>query len=355
MNKQKLSSTIFALVSKLSVFTTFFVIPHFRIFSVLRCFTGFSTLRRCMRFSVIPVIIIFSAFSQPSWGALELALNWKAEPEFGGFYAAVPLLKQQGIELKIIEGGSGTPTIQMLGAKKVPLGIVSGDELITARDRGLDLVALFAVYQSNPQGIMVREDAPWKTPDQLFAAPEATIGLQLGLPFVNYLKKKYPTMKAKLVPYQGGIGYFLAQKNYSQQCFVTAEALAAAKAGVKVRTFTLEELGFNPYLAVVAVHRDTLLKQKKDLAKIIKAFREGWESYLKQPLETDKLMNKLNPSMTLETFAESGKAQIKFVKPTDQQIIGAMTKERWSTLSGQLLELGIIKKVEKPESYFETL
>lgn len=282
----------------------------------------------------------------------ELALNWKAEPEFGGFYAAIDLLKKRGIELRILEGGSGTPTTQMLASKQVPLAIVSGDELIIARERGMDLVAIFAVYQTNPQGIMVRADSPWKTFEELLSSADATIAVQMGLPYVSFIKKKYPNFKAKFVPYLGGVGPFLSQKNYTQQCFVTAEPLSAQKAGVPTRTFTLDEIGFNPYLAVVAVHRDRL-KDKATLSTLVKAFQQGWENYLKNPAKIDQQMNKLNPSMSLQTFADAGKAQLRLVKPKPDFIVGSMTEDRWKTLSLQLQELGLIKTVQEPQSYFQ--
>ncbi|MEY4615518.1 MAG: hypothetical protein RJB66_478 [Pseudomonadota bacterium] len=305
-----------------------------------------------LRFVVFWLTLCISSLG---FSLTELALNWKAEPEFGGFYEAIPLLRNQGIELKISEGGSSSPTIQMLGAKQVPLAIVSGDELVTARDRGIDLVAVFAVYQTNPQGLMVKETTPFKTIEQLLNAPSMTIGMQMGLPYVAYLKKKFPNIKARLVPYQGGIGPFLAQKDYAQQCFVTAEALAANKAGTKVRTFTLDQVGFNPYLTVVAVHKDSLLKNKLEITKIVSAFRVGWENYLKNPIATDKLMNKLNPSMTLETFSESGKAQLSLIKPTENFAVGSMTAVRWKTLADQLKDLGLIKVVQNPDNYFINL
>ena len=78
---------------------------------------------------------------------LILQLNWKPEPEFGGFYTA----KQSGayarhnLDIDIVPGGVGTPTVQMLAAGKVPFGIISADELIIARSNGADVVALFAV------------------------------------------------------------------------------------------------------------------------------------------------------------------------------------------------------------------
>jgi NitT/TauT family transport system substrate-binding protein len=85
--------------------------------------------------------------------AAKLALNWKAEPQFGGFYQAQisGLFKKNNLDIQILEGGSGTPTIQMLAAGQVDYAVVSGDELVIAHDRGAkDLVAIFAVYQKSP-------------------------------------------------------------------------------------------------------------------------------------------------------------------------------------------------------------
>src|ERR1700688_1701782 len=76
-----------------------------------------------------------------------LALNWKPDPQFGGFYAA-------HYDMDILPGGAGTPTVQMIGAGSAEFGIVSADELVVARARGNDVVALFAVFQNCPQGIM---------------------------------------------------------------------------------------------------------------------------------------------------------------------------------------------------------
>src|SRR5713101_6332308 len=84
---------------------------------------------------------------------IRLALNWKPEPDFGGFYAAP--YQKYGLDVEILPGGAGTPTIQMVGAGSAEFGIVAADELVVARSQGNDVVALFAVFQNNPQGIMV--------------------------------------------------------------------------------------------------------------------------------------------------------------------------------------------------------
>ena len=68
-----------------------------------------------------------------------LALNWKPEPQFGGFYAAElnGEFKKRKLNVEIIPGGAGTPVIQMIGLGSVEYGLVSGDEVIIARSRGM--------------------------------------------------------------------------------------------------------------------------------------------------------------------------------------------------------------------------
>ena len=88
---------------------------------------------------------------------LRLALNWKPDPQFGGFYAAP--FEKHGLDVEILPGGAGTPTVQMIGAGSAEFGIVSADELVLARSLGNDVVALFAVFQNCPQGLMVHPPA----------------------------------------------------------------------------------------------------------------------------------------------------------------------------------------------------
>src|SRR5882672_7156902 len=83
---------------------------------------------------------------------IRLALNWKPDPEFGGFYGAD--YAKHGLAVEILPGGSGTPTVQMIGAGSAEFGIIQADELLLARARGNDVVALFASLQSSPLGIM---------------------------------------------------------------------------------------------------------------------------------------------------------------------------------------------------------
>lgn len=275
-----------------------------------------------------------------------LALNWKPEPQFGGFYAAQlnGEFKKRGLDVTIQEGGSGTPTAQMLGAGKVDFAIVSAEEIIVANDRGSKIVGLFATYQTNPQAIMTHESRGFKALKDVFAA-KGVLSIQSGLSYAQFLMSKYPQRQANIVPYSGGITNFLKDPEYSQQCFFTSEPLLAEKAGIKVKTFLVSEEGFNPYTTVVAAQAGTL-KDSKTAKAMVEAVRAGWTEYLKNPEPANKLMAGLNRSMDAETFTKSAAAQKSLIETaeTQQKSLGYMSEERWQSLLSQLKDLKIIKK-----------
>src|SRR5690606_27248462 len=123
---------------------------------------------------------------------ITLALNWKPEPQFGGFYAAelMGFFNNHKLDVNLQPVGSGTPTIQMVAAGRVGFGIVSADELLISRERGSDVIALYAVYQTSPQGIMVHKKRGFKKREDVFANT-GTLAMQAGLPYAEFLKKKY--------------------------------------------------------------------------------------------------------------------------------------------------------------------
>jgi NitT/TauT family transport system substrate-binding protein len=288
---------------------------------------------------------------------LVLALNWKPEPQFGGFYAAQfeGYYRHKGLAVDIVEGGSGTPTIQMLLAGKVDYAIVSADEVAIAHARGGgDVVALFATYQTNPQGIMTHASRGFESIEDVVHS-DGVLLWQAGLPYAQYIEKKYAPLKVVTAPYLGGIGNFQRDPAVSQQCFVTSEPLAAAAAGLKVKTFLVADSGYNPYTAVLVTRRERLQGSRAEVEGVVAAVREGWENYLEDPSPTNHRMQALNKAMSAATFAASAAAQYGLIRTDAGEKVGKMRLERWRTLVNQLLEIGVIDKPVDPGRLFVDL
>jgi NitT/TauT family transport system substrate-binding protein len=288
---------------------------------------------------------------------LRLALNWKAEPQFGGFYAAdvAGHFAANGLEVEIIEGGSGAPTIQVVGAQQVEYAIVAADEIVISHDRGAgNVVALFAVYQINPQAIMVHKSRGFKGIEDVMKN-DGTLLWQGGLPYAQFLSRKYAPVRVRTAPYLGGIGNFQNDPTISQQCFATSEPLTAARAGLEVDTFMIADSGYNPYTTVLVTTRDRLASHPDEVKRVVAAVRAGWESYLADPSATNAAMSQINKAMDAATFRDSAAVQVPMIRPEGLEQLGRMTSERWALLVQQLTELKVIRKAVNPDGLFVNL
>lgn len=304
------------------------------------------------------VFLFIGAFtvadSQPT--KLRLALNWKAEPEFGGFYESAlnGTYEKNGMEVEILPGGVGTPVIQMVEAGKVEMGISNSDEVILGRSQGAEVVSIYAVYQTSPMALLTHAERGFKELKDVFETP-GMIAAERGLPYIRFCEKKYGFKNVKVVPFLGGITQFLSDKKMTQQGFITAEPILAKKQGANPKTFLIADSGYNPYLTVVIVRKDFAAKNPDLIKKFVKATQEGWANYLKDPSIANKKMAVLNPTMDPETFKEGAKAQIPLIETSETKKfgLGYQSKERWEKLASQLLDLKVVKATFPAETYFQ--
>lgn len=283
---------------------------------------------------------------------VRMALNWVPEPEFGGFYAARAqgIYERNGLSVELIGGGSSVPVLQMVATGQVDFSVVTADEMLIGRAHGADVVPVYAIFQTSPQAIMTHAARGAKSMQDVLSG--GTLSAYPGATFTAFLKKKYGFDKTRIVPYDGGVSRFLTDKEFSQQCFATSEPLAARKQGGDPVVFKLADEGWNPYMGVVITRRALWEKSPQVVRAFVRASREGWQSYQADPGPANAVMVKLNPTMDAATFAEVAAVQRPFVEgPESQQpkpALGAMQRERWQTLIGQVVDLGLIDKGKEP-------
>lgn len=285
---------------------------------------------------------------------VKLTLDWKPEPEFGGFYAAQQSggFSRRGLEVEIKTAGPGAPTWQLVDTGKTEFAVTAADQVLIARARGADVVALFAAYQTSPQGVMAHEargfakiEDVWNSPGVL-AAENNT--------WLKYLRQKLGEPKVAVTGYSGGTAAFLARPDYSQQCFVFSEPVLARQQGGDPETFLIADAGYNPYTTVVITTGRMVRSQPQKVRAMIEACREGWRAYLDNPARTDAVIVKLNPNLDLKTCEQMGIAQRPLIETPETAAVGlgGMTAERWRTLAQQLVDLKVIDKAPPPEECF---
>jgi NitT/TauT family transport system substrate-binding protein len=300
--------------------------------------------------AVVAMLVGMSACVKHDDAKLALALNWKPEPEFGGIFEAERLdaFARRGLVVERT-GGPGAPVVQMVAAGQVAFGVASADEVVMARDRGSDVVAVFATYQTCPQGLMTHATRAIDSLEKLLKTP-GTLAVEPGLPYVKFLEQRYGFAALKVVPYSYSIAPFLQDPMLSQQVFVTAEPIAARRAGADPTVILVADSGYNPYTAVVITKGERLRGDRARVVQFVAALREGWRGYLADPAPANVAMGGLNPEMDAEAFQQAAKAQQPLIE--NSAGVGQMTAQRWSELAAQLKSLGLIGATQPAQNYF---
>ncbi len=319
-----------------------------------------------IRFHVVVLLLALSACktpevpkvgsdapSAPSLTTAKLVLNWVPEPEFGGWYAAreTGAFTRHHLDVEIVGGGAGVPVMQLVASGQADFGIAGADEVVMGRARGVDIVPLYATYQTSPQGIMVHKERGATQLADAFSS--GTLAIEPGTPYAQWLKKKYGFGKVKVVPYDGGVARFLKDPTLAQQCYVTSEPIAVKRAGAETKVFLVADDGFNPYVGVVFASSSLIAKKPDLVSEFLAATREGWRNYLDHPEGGNAVMAKLNPSMNAETFAAAAAAQRPLVENAATQAggLGVMDKARWDLLGQQLTDLALVDKPPTMPTY----
>ncbi|MCX5745490.1 MAG: ABC transporter substrate-binding protein [Proteobacteria bacterium] len=296
------------------------------------------------------------AVGDPSVKAVSLTLDWVPEPEFGGFYAAreAGAFRAQGLAVDIKPRGQGE-TWKLVAQGVTDFATTAADQVLIAREQGADVVAIFAVYQTSPQGIMVHQARGFARIDDVFTHP-GTLEAE-DVTWLKFLRRKFPDAPMKLTSNSPGIATFLANPELSKQCFVTSEPLQARTASSDPQTFLIADAGYNPYTTVVIARGEMVRKDPATIRKMILAMRAGWRAYVDDPAATNAVMGKLNPEMDASTFAASAGVQKPLIETAETQrtALGEMTAARWQTLGQQLVELAILKVAAPAEAAFVSL
>ena len=289
-----------------------------------------------------------------SAGPIDITLDWKPEPEFGGFYQAdlSGAFRTRGLDVKLKTAGAGAPTWQLVASGQTQFATTAADQVLIARSRGADVVAVFAVYQTFPQGIMAHQARGFQAIENVFKNP-GTLSAEDDT-WLKFLVKKFAPIKVTVTGYSGGVATFLAKKDFSQQCFVTSEPILAKRQGGDAQTFLIADIGYNPYTTVLITSGHTLRDHPQLVRSVVDACREGWRQYLDDPTAANAAMQKLNTEMDPQTFQEAAAAQKPLIQTaqTGSNSLGMMQAERWTELARQLVDLKVIDTAPPAEQCF---
>jgi NitT/TauT family transport system substrate-binding protein len=274
-----------------------------------------------------------------------LQLNWFPEAEHGGYYAALVhgFFAAEGLDVEIIPGGPGSPVIQKLVANQTTFVVGNADQVLTGRNQEAEVTALFAPIQMSPRCIMVHASSGIERLDEL---QNMTVALSAGRAFALYMQKKLSLEGVRVVGYPGSMAVFLNDNNFAQQGYVFSEPFIAEQQGGDPHVLMVSELGFNPYASLLITRSDTVAAKPELVAAMVRASKQGWQTYLEAPEKTNAAIHRQNEEMGLEIL-DYGATVLKDLCLPDAMPaaqLGDMTLQRWTQLRDQLAEIDLVDK-----------
>ena len=312
------------------------------------------TLQRAVGLALAGVLV-FSGCAKhetqaPGSGPFKITvqLDWVPEPEHGGLYQAQAkgYFTEAGLDVTIVPGGPNGFVLQKIATDQADIGQSDSTNTLVALSQGLPLVQIGAVFQNDPSVLMLHADNPVKTFEDLNGK---TIMARPEWAFLPYLRNKYH-ITFNIIPQNFAVANFIADKNFIQQGYYTAEPFYIVKGGAKYPKFLFAwDAGFDAYTVLVA-NRPWAERNADHLRAFMAAYIRGWKDYLENdPSPANAIMKKLNPNDTDDFLAFSRKMVVDEKLAIgrgakDDSQTGRISPERFENQIHQLEDLGIIPK-----------
>jgi NitT/TauT family transport system substrate-binding protein len=278
--------------------------------------------------------------------------NWRAEAEHGGFYLALTngIYKKYGIDCDLRMGGPQQNPSQLLLGGRVDMIMASAFEGLNYVKENLPFLCIAAIFQKDPQVLISHPNVGNDTLADLKGKP-ILIGAAGRTSYWPFLRVKFGYSDDQIRPYTFNMAPFLADKNISQQGFLSAEPYAIMQAGVNPVIHLLADAGFENYQTTINISRK-MMDEKKDLVqRFVNASLEGWAEYMKGGPANEAanaMIKKDNPEMTDDKIAYAIRVMNDkgIVRSGDalKLGIGAMTDQRWKSFYQTMADAGVFPK-----------
>lgn len=278
---------------------------------------------------------------------INVQLDWVPEPQHGGLYQAAALgyFEEAGLDVRLIPGGANANVFRRVGTGEVQFGQADSTNTILAIDNRLPVRMVTAVFQNDPSGLMVHDNSPVRSFEDLNGR---TIMARAEWAFLPFLKRKF-NIEFNVIPQNFNLGLFIADPNFIQQGYHIAEpyfVLRQSNNRVKPRFLTAWDAGFDAYAVLIGNERWMRTNPEATRA-FIAAYIRGWKDYLQNdPAPAHRLILEANPQATesFNTFSRQMIIDQRLVtgRAPERDLTGIIERDRIANQIRQLEELGIL-------------
>lgn len=292
-------------------------------------------------------ILVSASISAQAAEKVSVRLKWFNQAQFAGIYVAKEkgFYEDAGLDVSIQPGGPDFPAIQMVAGGDEQFGVTSADQILTARSKGVPIVAVAVLYRKSPFVLFALESSGIDSPED-FAGKN--IGVKIGgneeLVYRAVLQKTGITSnQLSETPVKFDMTPLLTGQLDVWPGYVINEVLSAKEKGFEVNIIWPSDYGIVLYADTLFTTEEMIRKNPDQVKRFVAATLKGWDDAVANLEDAAEIT--VNQAKRLEYDHELAmmKDSIPLLEPDDQPI-GSMDQNRWSELHDFLLEGGFIDR-----------
>ncbi|RBW51234.1 ABC transporter substrate-binding protein [Marinobacter sp. F3R11] len=302
---------------------------------------------------------VFAVVSQAAAASdlkdVTLRLKWVHQAQFAGFYAAKEkgFYEEAGLNVEIRPGGVDFPAVQMVASGSEDFGITGADQILLAREKGVPITAVGAVYRKTPFALFAMADSGIETLEDLQGK---LAGVKLGgneeLTYRAMVQAAGLEKTAiREMPVKYDLSPLLNGQVQAWPGYVINEVIAVQEKGYDVNVISPEDYGINFYADTLFARDDLIESDPAMVEAFVRASFRGWAYALENPEEVARFGMKYSDKLSFEHELAMMNASIPLLAP-EQPPLGTMTRMAWENLQEQLLSLEFLDEKQELENVY---
>jgi NitT/TauT family transport system substrate-binding protein len=280
---------------------------------------------------------------------IRFVTDWRAQAEHGGFYQAQAegLYRKAGLDVVILQGGTGVNVPQMLAGGAADFGIGSnGFIAFNLVRQNARIKAVMAIFQKDPQVLLTHPRADVNKLADMKGMP-IMISDAATVAWWPWLRAKYSFSDSQIRKYTFNLAPFLVDPKAIQEGYLSSEPYTIEKqAHFQPQVFLLADNGYPGYANLVLVPEKWIDANPEAVQAFVNATQAGWLHYLTgDPVPGNRLIRQHNPEMTDDQLAQAIRRLNAYGIALSGDALtdgpGAMTDSKWKLFFDTMVADGL--------------